>query len=80
MEISEKSIEKYVRNLGTFLKRNVHKSRIDLGNPNDKHLRIYIKNIYLIKLLFPKTINIELSINGRTLRDLSLIGTRIKKR
>ena len=35
--------------------------KIKLGNPNDNHLRTYIKNIYEIKLLFPKTLNIELS-------------------
>ncbi len=57
----KRDIEKYIKTLKIFLRRSPSKSKIKLGNPNDKHLRTYIKNIYFIKLLYPNTLNIELS-------------------
>ena len=59
----QQDIKKYIKALRYFLRKQPDKTKIKLGNPNDKHLRTYIKNIYLIKLLFPETIDIKLSHN-----------------
>ena len=64
----KRDIEKYIKQLKSITK-NSSKPIVKVGNPNDKHLRTYIKNIYYIKLLFPKTLDIELAHNMDAVND-----------
>lgn len=67
--ISEKKmqqdIEKYVSQLKLVMKKHPKNKTIKLGNPNDAHLRTYIKNWYWIKLLFPETLDLQLSFDRK---------------
>ena len=56
---TERDIETYIKQMRKLTKGKGGK--VKLGNPNDKHLRMYIKNICQIKLLFPETLDIELT-------------------
>ena len=46
----KRDVEKYLDSLKHFLKKYPKGKKIKLGNPNDKHLRTYVKNWYYIKL------------------------------
>mgnify|MGYP001616785129 CR=1 FL=1 len=65
----QREIEKYIKQLKTALRRQPQSSRIKMGNPNDKHLRTYIKNIYEIKLLFPETLDIKVSFDRKKVKS-----------
>lgn len=64
----EKDIENYIKSLNTLLKRYKGKNEVNLGKPNDKHLRTYIKNWYRIKLLFPETMDFNIILNRRKIK------------
>ncbi len=73
MKITEKKmqedIEKYISTLRIFLRRHKGKRIINLGKPNEAHLRTYIKNWYEIKLLFPETMDFNILLNRKKIEE-----------